>query len=107
MITARIIWERVGKILYQEEAIRDVVWGGDMSGDGVDDAIAGGIKPGIHAEDLWEEAPDQTQDREVGIPTLRGTYMVITRSPLPQNNGNSPLPFSGGNYPIFLLDNIY
>ena len=27
--------------------------------------------------------------------------MEITRSTLPQNNGNLPLPFFGGNYPIF------
>ena len=33
--------------------------------------------------------------------------MVITRSPLPQNNGNLPLPFFGGHYAIFLLDDIY
>ena len=30
--------------------------------------------------------------------------MVITRSPLPQNNDNLPLPFFGGNYPIVLLN---
>ena len=34
-------------------------------------------------------------------------YMVMTRFPLPQNNGNLPLPFFGGNYPIIILDNIY
>ena len=28
-------------------------------------------------------------------------YMGITRSTLPQNNGNPPLPFLGGNYPFF------
>ena len=33
--------------------------------------------------------------------------MVITRSPLPRNNGNLSLPFFGGNYPIILLDNMY
>ena len=33
--------------------------------------------------------------------------MGITRSTLPQNNGNLPLPFFGGNFPIVLLDNIY
>ena len=33
--------------------------------------------------------------------------MGITRSTLPQNNGNLPLPFFGGNYPIVLLNNIY
>ena len=32
--------------------------------------------------------------------------MGITRSPLPQNNGNLTLPFFGGNYLVFLLDNI-
>ena len=34
-------------------------------------------------------------------------YMVITRSPSPQNNDNLPLPFFCGNYSIFLLNNIY
>ena len=33
--------------------------------------------------------------------------MVITRSRLPQNNGNLPLPFFGGNYTIDILYNIY
>ena len=32
--------------------------------------------------------------------------MVITRSPLPQNDGQLHLPFFGGNYPIVILDNI-
>ena len=35
------------------------------------------------------------------------TWMVITRSLLPQNNVNLPLPFFGGNFPIVILDNIY
>ena len=30
-------------------------------------------------------------------------WMVITRSTLPQNNGDLPLPFFGGTYPIVLL----
>ena len=34
-------------------------------------------------------------------------YLVITRSTVPQNNGNLPLPFFGGNYPTVLLNNIY
>ena len=29
--------------------------------------------------------------------TSSGTYMVITRYQLPQNNGNLPLPFFAGN----------
>ena len=33
-------------------------------------------------------------------------YMVTTRSPLPQNNGNLTLPFFGGNYPMVILVNI-
>ena len=33
--------------------------------------------------------------------------MVITRSPLPQNNGNLPLTLFGGNFPIVPLDHIY
>ena len=33
--------------------------------------------------------------------------MGITRSTLPQNNGNLPLPFFGVNYPIFLLGDMY
>ena len=33
--------------------------------------------------------------------------MVISCSPLPQNNGNSPLPLFGGNYPILFLNDIY
>ena len=36
-----------------------------------------------------------------------GAYMVMTRYPLPQNNGNLLLPFSGGDYPIVLMDHIY
>ena len=32
--------------------------------------------------------------------------MEITRSTLPQINGNLPLPFFGGKYPIVLLNNI-
>ena len=40
----------------------------------------------------------------MGLPEV---YMGITRSPLPQNNGNLPLPFFGGNYPIFILDSVY
>ena len=35
------------------------------------------------------------------------SLMVITHSPLPQNNGNLPLPFFCYNYPIVLLYNIY
>ena len=33
--------------------------------------------------------------------------MGITRSPLPQNNGNLTLTIFGGNYLIVLLNNIY
>ena len=33
--------------------------------------------------------------------------MVITHSPLTQNNGNLTLPLIGGTCPIFLLKNIY
>ena len=33
--------------------------------------------------------------------------MLITRSPLPQNNGNLPSAYFGGNFPIAILENIY
>ena len=33
------------------------------------------------------------------------SYMGITRSTLPQNNGNLPLPFFFGNYPLVCLNN--
>ena len=33
--------------------------------------------------------------------------MGLTRSLLPQNNGNLTLPFFGDNYPMFLLNSIY
>ena len=46
---------------------------------------------------LWYEvAGDQLCVRSVsGLKPV--TWMGITRSPLPQNNGNLPIPFFGGN----------
>ena len=49
--------------------------------------------------DLWQKGAD--------IIHYMWTYIGITCSSLPQNNGNLPSPFFGGNYPIFILDIIY
>ena len=35
-----------------------------------------------------------------------GAYMVITRSPLPQHQGELPLPLFGGNFWVILHDCI-
>ena len=35
------------------------------------------------------------------------TKMGISRSPLPQNNGNLSLTFFGGHFATVILDNIY
>ena len=45
--------------------------------------------------------------RSPPLPPHHTAYMVMTHSPLPQNNGNLTLTFFGGNYPIVLLNNIY